>query len=174
CAYLSYMKDPFRDIPAFAKVTPDLYRGGPAKPEGYEILKKMGIKSILNLCQNEKLVSKDVSWAMDNGVIVHHMPIDLYSKPSDEQAISFLKIVLDKSNQPVFVHCEDGRDRTGTMVALYRVVVDNWTIKDAYHEARVIGYWPYHGDEAPLKMFVHQLKDKELYFRTARELMRND
>jgi protein tyrosine/serine phosphatase len=119
-------------------------------------------------------VRNEERWAAANGIKFYNLPIDLYTKPSDDQALRFLEIVLDNANQPVYVHCEDGRDRTGTMIALYRVAAENWTIKDAYHEARVIGYWPYHGDEAPLKMFVHQLKDKPLFFKKAKELLREN
>jgi protein tyrosine/serine phosphatase len=171
CAYFSYMKDPFVEIPAFARVTDKIYRGGPPKADGYETLKKINVKAILSLSQNVKQVQKEELWAAANGIKFYNIPIDLYTKPADEQALRFLEIVLDRSNQPVFVHCEDGRDRTGTMIALYRVVAEAWTIKDAYHEARVIGYWPYHGDEAPLKMFVHQLKDKPFFFQKAKELL---
>jgi len=172
CAYVNYMKDPFADIPAFARVTQNIYRGGPPKPAGYETLKGLGIRTILSLSQDKKDVRREESWASANNIKFYHIPVDLYSKPSDEQVIRFLGIVLDRTNVPVFIHCEDGRDRTGTMIALYRVVAMGWTIKDAYHEARVIGYWPYHGDEAPLKAFVHQLKDKPLYFDKAKEFSR--
>lgn len=65
--------------------------------------------------------------------------------------------MLKTAKRPLFIHCEDGRDRTGTMVALYRVAAEGWTIKQAYTEARTIGYWPYHGDEAPLKAFMRQM-----------------
>ncbi|MFA5099605.1 MAG: tyrosine-protein phosphatase [Candidatus Omnitrophota bacterium] len=172
CAYVSYMKDPFADIPAFAQVTRTMYRGGPPKAAGYEILQGLGIRSILSLSQDMKRVRQEEQWAGANNIKFYHIPIDLYSRPADEQALRFLEIALDSSNLPIFVHCEDGRDRTGTMIALYRVVVQGWTIKDAYHEARVIGYWPYHGDEAPLKAFVHQLKDKPVFFEKAKELSR--
>jgi tyrosine-protein phosphatase SIW14 len=172
CAYVSYMKDPFADIPAFAKVTQTLYRGGPPKTAGYETLRNLGIKSILSLSQDTKRVHQEESWAAANNIKFYSIPVDLYSRPSDDKAIRFLEVVLDRSNLPIFVHCEDGRDRTGTMIAFYRVVVMGWTIKDAYNEARVIGYWPYHTDEAPLKAFVHQLKDKSLYFEKAKELSR--
>jgi tyrosine-protein phosphatase SIW14 len=174
CAYVNYMKDPFADIPAFAQVTQKISRGGPPKAAGYETLQKLGIKSILSLSQDTKSVQREEAWAAAHNVKFYNIPIDLYSRPSDEQAIRFLEICLDRANLPIFIHCEDGRDRTGTMIALYRVAVDGWTIKDAYHEARMIGYWPYHGDEAPLKAFVHQLKDKPLFFEKAKELSREN
>ncbi|HNQ50996.1 MAG TPA: tyrosine-protein phosphatase [Candidatus Omnitrophota bacterium] len=171
CAYVSYMHDPFVDIPAFAQVTDTIYRGGAPKPAGYERLQSLGIQSILNLSQDTKQVGQEEPWARARGIEFYNIPIDLYVRPSDEQALRFLEIVLKTAKRPLFIHCEDGRDRTGTMVALYRVAAEGWTIKQAYTEARKIGYWPYHGDEAPLKAFMHQLKDNPLYFKRAKELM---
>jgi protein tyrosine/serine phosphatase len=170
CAYISYMKDPFADIPAFGSVSDAIYRGGQPKIAGYERLSMLGIRSIVSLSQDIKRVENEKLWAQANNVRFYHLPIDLYRMPSDDEALRFLGFVLDRLNYPVFIHCEDGRDRTGTMIAFYRIVVEGWTIKDAYHEARVIGYWPYHGDEAPLKAFIHQLKDKPFYFEKVKEL----
>lgn len=46
----------------------------------------------------------------------------------------FLKIIDDPKNWPVFVHCAEGRDRTGYSVATYRMVIENWSVDDALHE----------------------------------------
>ena len=46
----------------------------------------------------------------------------------------FLKTFEDTKNWPVFVHCAEGRDRTGYFVAAYRMVVENWSVDDALHE----------------------------------------
>ncbi|MCD6402534.1 hypothetical protein J7L36_01625 [bacterium] len=53
----------------------------------------------------------------------YNIPLSVYKKPTDKQVIKFLKIVLDKKNQPVFLHCESERERTGAFVAVYRVIV---------------------------------------------------
>ena len=44
--------------------------------------------------------------------------------PTDEQVREFFTVVLDPARQPVFFHCAHGKDRTGTMAALYRIEVD--------------------------------------------------
>jgi len=60
--------------------------------------------------------------------------------PEDEDVVRFLRIATDPTRQPVLVHCRRGADRTGTMVAIYRVVVDGWTKADAIHEMTQGGY----------------------------------
>jgi protein tyrosine/serine phosphatase len=60
--------------------------------------------------------------------------------PEDEDVVRFLRIVTDPALQPVLVHCRRGADRTGTMVAIYRVVVEGWTKVDAISEMTQGGY----------------------------------
>jgi protein tyrosine/serine phosphatase len=168
CAYLGYLKEPCVDIPNFHQVDDFLYRGGQPNEEGLIRLKRLEIKTIVSLRgENEELiVEKRI--ASQLGIDFINIPLSIYRRPTDEEAIEFLDIVIDKNRQPVFVHCESGRDRTGAFVALYRVVVQDWMIKQAYNEAKELGFWPYRG-EAELHKFIHQLKDKKEYFKRVAE-----
>jgi protein tyrosine/serine phosphatase len=58
----------------------------------------------------------------------------------DEDVVEFLRIVTKPENQPVFVHCQHGADRTGTMCAVYRIVVQKWTIEEAIREMTEGGF----------------------------------
>jgi protein tyrosine/serine phosphatase len=165
CAYLGYIRDPFKDIPNFHQVDKVLYRGGQPNENGLIELKKIGIKTIVCLRdENKDEVKAEIELASKLGVEFVSIPLSVYRMPTDEQVLRFLDIVTDESKQPVFIHCYSGRDRTGAMVAMYRVVVQGWTIKQAYKEAKNLGLWPYHG-EGQLHKFIHQLKDKKIYFQ---------
>ena len=52
----------------------------------------------------------------------------------DDDVVAFLKLVTDPAKQPVFVHCKHGADRTGLVVAAYRIVVQGWPKQDAIAE----------------------------------------
>jgi protein tyrosine/serine phosphatase len=54
--------------------------------------------------------------------------------PEDEDVVKFLRIATTPALQPVLVHCRHGSDRTGTMVAVYRIVVEGWTRAEAADE----------------------------------------
>jgi tyrosine-protein phosphatase SIW14 len=54
--------------------------------------------------------------------------------------IRFLRIATDPTKQPVFLHCQHGSDRTGTMIAVYRMTVDGWTVNEAIDEMMRGGY----------------------------------
>jgi len=182
CAYLKYLKDPFVDIPNFHQVNPvrnkaqspqataisngvnkGLYRGGRPNEEGWIRLKEIGIKTVVDLCGKDENATKEKKLMSKLGIDFVNIPLSVYKEPTEQQVLKFLNIVTDKQRQPVFVHCDSGRDRTGAMIAMYRVVVCGWSIKQAYNEAKSLGFWPYHGD-AELKRFIHQLKDKKIYF----------
>ena len=68
--------------------------------------------------------------------------------PVSEQRVSseieeILEIISNPENQPVFIHCKRGCDRTGTVSAAYRIKFDGWTAEEARREAkeRGIGWW---------------------------------
>ncbi len=169
CAYLNYMKDPFVDIPNFHKVTETLYRGGHPKKSGFENLKKIGIKTLISLRGENDELNSEKALISDLGMNFYNIPLSVYKRPTDEQSLSFLEIILTPENHPVFVFCANGRDRTGTMIALYRVVIERKGPKEAYKEAKNLGLWPYRGNNE-LKTFIHQLKDKKIYFERVKEL----
>ena len=55
-------------------------------------------------------------------------------------------IIAAPESGRVFVHCKDGVDRTGTVVALHRIIHEGWKTDDALVEAerrgmRRIQYW---------------------------------
>jgi tyrosine-protein phosphatase SIW14 len=47
---------------------------------------------------------------------------------------------MKQSPRPVFVHCRQGRDRTGLEVAVYRIVEDDWSREAALNELYAHGY----------------------------------
>ena len=55
------------------------------------------------------------------------IPMNTRVAPTAAQLASFLELVNDPANQPVYVHCAGGRHRTGVMTAVYRMSVDGWT-----------------------------------------------
>lgn len=116
---------PRNDIPGlsnFGKVSEDVYRGAQPEPPGFNELKKMGIKTIVNLRAN---YSPDEQWMEGLGFYYIQIPMEA-NNIGDKQAVAFLKVITDPKYKPYFVHCQHGADRTGTMIALYRMYVQGW------------------------------------------------
>lgn len=166
CAYLGYLKDPFVDIANFRKVKSKIYSGGLPKKPGLQLLTDLKIKTIVSF--REEIPEHESSFIKDKNINFVKIPISIYKRPSDHQILHFLETMMDENNLPIYLHCNDGRDRTGAMIAIYRTVVDGLGPKKAYKEALKYGFWPYRGDDI-LKNYIHQLKDKPHFFEFARE-----
>lgn len=123
---------PRNDIPGlsnFAKVSDDMYRGAQPEPAGFTELKKLGIKTIVNLRANHS----DEQWLTGLGFYYINVPMEA-NNIGDTQAVAFLKVVTDPRYKPYFVHCQHGADRTGTMIALYRMYEQGWPREKALGE----------------------------------------
>lgn len=119
----------------FAKVSDVLYRGAQPDREGFEQLKRLGIKTIVNL----RASHSDEELIEGLGLRYYPIPVRPWSV-DDETSARFLKIMSDPSNHPVFVHCQHGADRTGAMVAVYRIYTQAWHPDDALAELPRYGF----------------------------------
>ena len=62
------------------------------------------------------------------------------SNPTNSDLIQFFQILRDSADQIVFVHCEFGRDRTGVMIAAYRIAFQKWSSDHALTEMDSFGF----------------------------------
>jgi len=116
-------------LPNFYKVSDDLYRGAQPTAEGMRQLKKLGIKTIVNL----RSMHSDRDKLGDMELAYEHINMTTLN-PQTEDIVRFLQIVTDSNRTPVFVHCQHGADRTGMMCAVYRIAVQGWSKDQAIEE----------------------------------------
>lgn len=133
---LAYPQD-LPGLPNFARVSPVLYRGAQPSPEGFERLRSIGIKTIIDL---RGASHRDIF--DESGFKYVHIPTNVM-QIEDAKVIEFLQAVRDPANQPVFVHCERGADRTGCYVAAYRMLEQGWSEPDAEAELPNFHYSPF-------------------------------
>jgi len=131
----------YEELPNFHRVNSQLYRGGQPKAGGISKLAALGIKTIVNLRQTDDDTRAEARAAEAAGLRYFNIPMPGTSKPTDEQMNRALAVINAPENQPVFVHCKRGSDRTGTVIACYRILKDGWTAHDAKQEAAHYGMW---------------------------------
>lgn len=122
-------------MPNFFKVSDALYRSAQPSAEGMKGLKAMGVETVVNL----RSFHSDRDEIGDTGLAYEHIYMKAWH-PEEEDIVRFLQIVSNPKRQPVLVHCQHGADRTGTMVAIYRMAVEGWTADEAIAEMKDGGY----------------------------------
>lgn len=139
-------------IDNFGRINNNYYRG--AQPEGgdYSSLARLGVKTVIDLTSDGR--ADEQGLVERAGMKFYRIPLTTSQRPPDSAVDRFLKLVNDPANQPVFVHCQGGRHRTGVMTAVYRMNHDNWTAEQAYSEMKQFRFEGFPGHPV-LKDFVY-------------------
>jgi len=116
-------------VPNLHKVDSGLYRSAQPDEIGMINLRKMGIRTIVNL----RAFHSDSDEIGDIKLACKNIPVNTWDIKEDD-AVEFLKIVTETENLPVLVHCQHGADRTGAMIAVYRIAVQGWSKREAIQE----------------------------------------
>lgn len=148
------------EVPNFYQVNERLYRGGQPREGGLRHLAALGVNTIINLRDDDERAIAEGGEARAAGLHYFNVPFGRLGRPTDEQMERVLALINAPENGVVFVHCAKGQDRTGTVVAIYRITRDRWTGEQAKKEAARYGmkFWQrgmkdyiqdYYGKHAP-------------------------
>jgi len=140
---------PVKDIENFGCVSPRIYRGAQPTEQGVRELARRGVKTIINLRDRDEKAETEKKWAEKEGIKFYNIPFGNWLGPKDEKVQDVLKLINAPGNQPVFIHCKRGADRTGTVVAAYRISHDGWTAREAKAETKRyrFGWWQFWMDD---------------------------
>ena len=123
----------------FLEVDTRVYRGAQPTNEGFEYLAKLGVKTIVDLREPGKRSAWEEKVASGLGMKYVNVPMSGLTPPTAEQISIILGLLEGSSAGPVFVHCKRGADRTGAVVAAYRIDHDHWKNDRALEEAKSDG-----------------------------------
>ena len=154
-------------LPNLHRVTDQLYRGAQPTAEGMKRLYEMGIKTVVDL----RTFHSDHDQIGDTPLEYEHIRM-FALLPSHDEIIEALRVMTDHERAPVFVHCLHGADRTGTVIAAYRIVIEGWT-KDEALDEMVNGGFGYHAVFGNLKTFLLELDVERIKAALTRKLPTN-
>jgi protein tyrosine/serine phosphatase len=109
----------------------------------------MGIRTVINL-RTRHGERKAVEAA---GMRYLEIPMSFWKDVDPAVVRMALSTMTDPANQPVYVHCSRGKDRTGVLAAVYRMEVDGWSNAEAEAEMEAFGF---HEIWSQLREFVRR------------------
>ena len=123
----------------FGQVNSQLYRGGEPTQVGLEELAALGIKVDIDLREQSSQTDLEKQTAEHLGMQYINIPFKPFTAPTNAEVENVLSLLMNGGTQPTFLHCRRGKDRTGTVVACYRIQHDGWDNKRALDEAKSYG-----------------------------------
>jgi len=150
----------------FHQVDDHVYRGAQPPAAGFAHLARIGIKTVVDLRDEPAQIRAEQHAVEAAGMRFVSIPMHGLTAPMDQVIAQALAILNDPAAAPVFVHCRRGADRTGTVIACYRISFQHWRNDKALAEARSLGMsWM----ERAMQHYVLAYHDRSLSSATAVE-----
>jgi protein tyrosine/serine phosphatase len=127
-------KTPTIGIHNFGRINDTYYRGSQPDGRDYTDLAALGVKTVIDLQANGLATERRL--VESAGMKFFRIPMTTRKAPTTDDLSTFLQLVNDPVNQPVYVHCAGGRHRTGVMTAVYRMTHDGWNSDQAFKEMK--------------------------------------
>jgi protein tyrosine/serine phosphatase len=155
----SYTKIDTLGFKRFYQLNTDVYRSEQPSKKEMQFLESYGIKTILNFRRKRDNIKK----AKGTSLKLERLPLKAKTLNEDD-VFNALKLIKD-AEKPILVHCWHGSDRTGAIMAAYRMVFENWTKEKAIAEFTE-PHFGYHKNMYPnLIYFLEHLNVIELKTR---------
>ena len=118
-----------------------IYRSGQPSPAQLEDwIRKYNLRTLLVLKPTLRAYEKEL--AEKHGVNLHHIVVSTKQGLPESQWQEIKQIMTEEENLPLLLHCHSGADKTGTVMALYRVEVQGWPLWKALLEMDLHGHIP--------------------------------
>ena len=118
----------------FGVVDQKVLRGAQPSAVGILILRALGVGTIIDLRLPDQVWAPEKAEAVKSGILYTNLPMESATAPSREQVNAILAAIASSPGR-VFVHCQAGKDRTGAIIACYRIAQHKWTSEEALREA---------------------------------------
>ena len=124
----------------FGRVNAHLFRGAQPTKDGFRSLAGHGVEVVVRLSLGDEGAASEAADVRALGMQPITLPWSVEGVPDRDEVRQFLQVVGDPRQRIVFVHCKQGADRTGVMIAMSRIAFDGWTPKQAMQEMRAFHY----------------------------------
>ena len=124
------------------KVEEGIWRGPRLTREELETLNPA---SVINLENDHRAVCDEEIYCKSKNIRFCNIPMSEIFAPTQRQLEAGVHR-LRYTKKPVYIHCLHGVDRTGFVIAAYRMLAQGWSLEKAYQECldnghHVFWYW---------------------------------
>ncbi len=124
----------------FHIVDDDIWRSAQPSIESIAVMKRHGLKTIINLRGSEENQLWESRICDSLGIQYFHISMDGRDVPDTADLNNILRIIENQQNQPVMYHCLGGKDRTGIVTAIYRLKNSDISFEEVHKEMLMYGY----------------------------------
>jgi|SRR5829696_5612270 len=129
----------YAELPRFQQVSERLYRGAQPRDGGLSRLRELGINTVINLRGASGQTRAEEAEVRALGLNYFNVALPNWGRPQDAGVRRILEIIAAPENGRVFIHCRTGVDRTGMIVAIYRMAYEGSNRHNALAEAERYG-----------------------------------
>ncbi len=138
------------------KLNDSIYRSEQPDSLDIKLLKELGIRSILNL---RRFHSDTTFMGSRDDFYFYH--VKMYAFSFSNKQIAEAMSVLIEAPKPILIHCKHGSDRTGVVVAMYRILFEQWTKKEAIKELKTKDFG-FHGVFVNIPCYIRKVNTEKL------------
>jgi protein tyrosine/serine phosphatase len=110
------------------QVDEGIYRSEQPSRQQFRAIEMFGIEEVLNL----RYWHSDYKYAKKTDLILHHVRMNAHDA-NDFDVVAALRIIKNRKGA-ILIHCHHGSDRTGLIVAMYKIVFCNASKAEAIDE----------------------------------------
>ncbi|ODQ66404.1 protein-tyrosine phosphatase [Nadsonia fulvescens var. elongata DSM 6958] len=146
----------------FSMVVNNIFRSSFPRPENFEFLKKLKLKSILVLIP-EPYPEENMQFLKENDIQFFQVGMSGNKEPfvnvPPETITKALEIAINPANHPLLIHCNRGKHRTGCLSGCIRRL-QNWSLTMIFDEYRRFAF----PKARPLdQQFIELYDSREVY-----------
>ena len=124
-------------VPNLNQVTPVLFRSAQPDAAGFaNLAKSLKIKTVIDLRESQT----DAAYLGASKINAYYVPMNALHITTDEIVAALKLIKAHEGEGPILVHCQHGADRTGVVIAMYRIIYQGWSKQQAIDEMKNGGY----------------------------------
>ncbi len=133
-------KQKLAGLPNFGRVSDTFLRGAQPKDAGYAELKKQRVELVVSFREHPGQIAAERRAVEALGMRFVSIPWPPMNAPRNAQVAEFLELLRANPGKKIFAHCRRGAERTGVMVAAYRMASEKWTPQQALDEMETFGF----------------------------------